>query len=292
MLQLIKPHQPACDPPSLICCSCLIILDYGPYCCPVHDAPIFKGITGNVAFKPPPQILPSHMTFVWKYYIYWRFWRDLEHKYANNIIVLDTLFFCSFLWDFTYFLERGGGRKKEKKVNINWLPTDQTCNPGMCLMGIKQRPFGFQDDAQPAESPGQGRHRVLKLLHPWPGTSLKLIPSPFSGFSWLWPISQLLFIFNTKTFIDHYFSSSLPISRGLNNDPKRLIIIPIHEQRLVFFNKNTFIFRKVTIVSFVNYEEILKNKHLPHLTTYGQRPWLSRRNYRCIYLSPETLHLG
>lgn len=55
--------------------------------------------------------------------------------------------------------------------------------------------------------------------------------------------------------MDHYFSSSLTISRGLNYYPKWLFIITIHEQWLIFLNRNTFILKNVTNVTFVNYEE-------------------------------------
>ena len=57
------------------------------------------------------------------------------------------------------FLERGGGREKEREGNINmWLPLctaptrDLACNTGMCPdWELNQRPFGSQAGTQYTE---------------------------------------------------------------------------------------------------------------------------------------------
>lgn len=78
---------------SLTCCSCLTILVYGSYCCPILDSSTLKGIYRNVVFKPLPQIFHSHTTFVWSSYISQRFWKYREtYKYSNRTTVLIIMF--------------------------------------------------------------------------------------------------------------------------------------------------------------------------------------------------------
>ena len=90
--------------------------------------------------------------------------------FKNSSLTLIILF-KNFLKDFIYLiLERGEGREKERKRNINvWLPLahpnwgpDLACNPGMCPdCESNQPPFGSQASTQSTEPHESGLTLII-----------------------------------------------------------------------------------------------------------------------------------
>ena len=80
---------------------------------------------------------------------------------VTEVHIIGCLFFLRF---YLFILDRGEGKEKKRKSNINvWLPLtapywgpDQICNPSMCPdWGVNQQPFGSQAAADPLSHTNQ-----------------------------------------------------------------------------------------------------------------------------------------